>query len=171
MPGSELQNAPRRPRLEFPGSRRSFQWVIAAIGLCIFGGLYELKTNPILALCGLALMSAALWACLRSMRPGATYLALDPEGLTYSVRFVKQVIKWTDIKAIRIGWLGVEPVEIPWNRQVFIDCSNRSDAVQIFPPMFSLNAEQLVDLMKPYHEDATRIGKPQNVAAMLATAS
>jgi hypothetical protein len=166
MPDSDPQTLPRRPRLEFPGSQRVFYWSLAAIGVALFGGLFKLMTNPTLGLLILAVMGACLWATLKSMREGATYLAFDPECLTFSIRFAKQVIKWKDIKSILIGWLGVEQVQMRYNRQVFIDCSNRANAMQIFPPIFGLSAEQLVDLMQPYHEDSKRDSETQDPSDM-----
>jgi Na+/H+-translocating membrane pyrophosphatase len=145
-----------RPHLEIPGSQRLVYWAAFVAVVAILGALARLKTDPIVAVCALAIMGACLWACLRASLPGATYLTLDSESLTVSIRFAKKAIQWTDIKAIRIGWLGIETVQIPWNKQVFIDCSDRPNPVQIYPRMYGLSAEELVALITPYYEDARR---------------
>jgi hypothetical protein len=153
---AEPQVLPQRPHLEIPGSQRLLYWAAFVAAVAIFGFMAKFKSEPIFAVCGLALMGACLWACLRALLPGATYLALDSDGLTVSVRFAKKIIQWADIKAIRIGWLGIETVQVPWNKQVFIDCRSRIDPVQIYPRMYGLNAEELVRLITPYYEDAKR---------------
>jgi hypothetical protein len=145
-----------RPHLEIPGSQQILIWVVGFLVLGFLACLVKLKTHPIYALGGLAFTAVSLWACWKASRPGATYLAIDSEGLTVSIRFSKKVIQWTEIKAIRSGWLGIETVEVSWNKQVFIDCSDRPNPVQIYPRMYGLSAEELVALITPYYEDARR---------------
>lgn len=156
MEALQQTNLTRRPPIELTASERTLLWAAIAAAAGLFGGLIELRTNPIFAVFGLAVMGVGLWAIWKSSLEGASYLALDADGFTLSIRFKKQVVRWTDVKAIRIGWIGVETVQMPFNRQVFIDRADRSNALPIFPHFFGCNAEELVAVMTPYLEDARR---------------
>jgi hypothetical protein len=143
-----------RPGLTLSGSQNLFLWsgIVSLIGVLV--SVIELWSKPVLSVVTLAIMSFCFWACLRAGRTGATYLACDADALTISIRSKKETIPWKKVKKIRSGWTGVEPVNIAWNQYVFIDCADQPKPILIYPRIFGVGAEQLVELIMPYYDDA-----------------
>lgn len=146
-----------RPGLTLPGSQNLFLWsgIVSLIG--VFVSIIELWSKPVLSVVTLAIMSFCFWACLRAGRAGTTYLACDADVLTISIRSKKEIIPWKNIRKIRTGWTGVEPVNIAWNQYVFIDCADQPKPTLIYPRIFGVGAEQLVALITPYYDDASSV--------------
>jgi hypothetical protein len=114
--------------------------------------------SPILGSLSIVLWALLLWLSLLMLRPGMTFVEFDTEVLTQSFGIYKLTIRWADIRQIRIGWYELEAVQIPWNRKVFVDYerNGRKTPMAISPPMFGVNAEQLVSLLTPYYQHAQR---------------
>jgi hypothetical protein len=123
--------------------------------------------NPIFGTLSIVFWALLLWLSLRMLRPGGTYLEFDTEQLTQSFGIYKLTIRWADIRQIRIGWYEFEAVEMPWNRKVFVDYERNGwkTFMAIPPPMFGVNAEQLVSLLAPYYQHAQREQIAMNRAA------
>jgi hypothetical protein len=143
-----------------------------------FGGLFSalillgtlaVPFNPFLVLGAIAFFIALFCLLVVVLRPGATYLAVDADGITRCLFFQKKTVHWSDVTNIRAGWLGYETFQMSWNRQVFVTnrLGAKEDALTFFPHQFGLNAKQAVSLLTPYFEHA-RIERPAAPATAAA---
>jgi hypothetical protein len=130
---------------------------IWSIWLCILsasGGLVSLWSRPVIGTLVLPVSGLAVFVCVRSLRPNSTYLTLDEDGLTRCVSFKKKSVSWADIRNIRAGWLGSEPMQIQWNKRITIEyCRNHHvETMVIAPRMFGVSADELMVLISSYRE-------------------
>ena len=67
-----------------------------------------------------------------------------------------QIIPWSAVTAIRVGWTGFERLQIAWNRWVFLDYSQdgRCGSARIWPHLYGFNAEQLVSMISAAYQCA-----------------
>jgi hypothetical protein len=166
---AQMQRAAQALRpLLLPASRAfaiSYGGLFSALMLL---GIFALPFNPFLALGYIAFFASLFCLIVVTMRPGATYLALDSDGVTRCLFFWTKTVRWAEITKIRAGWFGYETFEIPWHRQVMAHYrrDDRDDVLSFFPYQFGLNAEQAISLLTPYFDNAHRKSVlPQNEAA------
>lgn len=128
------------------------------IPMDIAGGIFVLPSEPIFGSLAVIVISLALLAGFRMMSPGATFLAIDRRGVTQCINFYSKSVRWSEIQKIHIGWYITDLAEIPWNRQVFIayEREGRTTEMAIFSHMFGINVEQLISLLAPFHDQATK---------------
>jgi hypothetical protein len=165
----QMQRAAQALRpLLLPASRAFAISYGGLFSILILLGIFALPFNPFLAL-GYILFFLALFSLIVvTMRPGATYLALDSDGITRCLFFRTKTVRWAEITKIRAGWFGYESFEIPWHRQVMTHYrrDDRDDVLSFFPYQFGMNSEQAIRLLTPYFENAHRKSVlPQDEAA------
>lgn len=127
-------------------------WVVAAIALC--GGISTLKQHPLMGICITTVMGLAVCAMpfvLSSRwRP---QLSITRDGMSFgNTRHAALFIPWQDVTGVRVGWLGVDAVDIKWNRWVFVDYrrNGRMTSCSIFPHFYGLDAGRLATLLTRY---------------------
>jgi hypothetical protein len=97
-------------------------YVIAGIftAMDVAYAVFVLPSEPISGSLMVIGISFVLFFGFRAMRNGATFLAIDLEGITQSHNFHSESARWSEIRNIQIGWYIRDLADIPWNRQIFI---------------------------------------------------
>jgi hypothetical protein len=155
---AELQKmASELQPLTLPGSRTFAFCYAGGSSALIALGLVTLPFNPFL-LPGAAVAFVAVFImAVMTVTPGATSLAIDDEGITRCLMFRTVRMEWQDIVSVRSDYFLSATFPIAWNRQVFtVSRHNGSDSLSFFPHQFGLNAEQAIELLAPYLENARR---------------
>jgi len=153
--------------LTLPGSRTFAFCYAGGSSALIALGLVMLPFNPFLTL-GAAVAFVAVFAmAVVTVTPGATSLTVDEEGITRSLMFRTVRMEWQDTASVRTDWFVSATFPIAWNRQVFVEsCHDASDGLSFFPYQFGLSAEQAIDLLTPYLENARQPAmRPREAAA------
>jgi hypothetical protein len=98
--------------------------------------------------------------------PGATSLTIDDEGITRCLMFRTVRMDWQDIASVRSDYFLSATFPISWNRQVFTESRHAGgESLSFFPHQFGLNAEQAIELLTPYLENARcKLSIPQDHA-------
>jgi hypothetical protein len=82
-------------------------------------------------------------------------LTVDDEGITRCLMFRTVRMEWHDITSVRSDYFLSATFPIAWNRQVFTESRyDGSGGLSFFPHQFGLNAEQAIELLAPYLENA-----------------
>jgi hypothetical protein len=138
-----------------PGKRAFLIMCVSVLGLSILGGILALRSQPIIGSLCILIFCPFFIAWIIGLRRGATYLEIDSHGITRSLFFQKSTVRWEEIKNIRIGWVGHEPINVSWNREVMIDYrrDGKDDVFMIANKIFGLNSEKLTSLLMPFYED------------------
>ena len=133
---------------------------VSIVGLLMVGLVLLLPSRPIYGLFFILVLAFLASAALMALRPGATYVAIDRNGVTRSISLQKNFVGWSEIQSIRVGWVGYEAFNIAWNRQLFIDYrqNDQDGLLASFPHAFGVNAEELMNLLAPYYEHAQKNG-------------
>lgn len=154
---SDLQIQARALRPITLGLSRTF-YVVAglAVAMDVGSAFFVIPSEPIFGSVMVIGFSFVLFFGLMAMRAGATFLTIDLDGITQCHNFHSEAVRWSQIQKIRIGWFISDLAEVPWNRQVFVsyESDGRPKEMAIFSHTFGTNAEQLIDLLKPYYEHA-----------------
>jgi hypothetical protein len=120
-------------------------------------GLVTLPFNPFLIPGAAVAFVAVFIMAVATVTPGATSLTIDDEGITRRLMFRTVRMEWQDIASVRSDYFLSATFPIAWNRQVFMESRHDgSDALSFFPHQFGLNAEQAIELLTPYLENARR---------------
>jgi len=163
---SEMQKAARALRsITLPLARKSATVVAGLLAALILSAIIlQLPSRPVLALLEILAMAFALFAILLTLRPGASYVTMDSEGITRCIALQKQTVRWSEIRSIRTGWIGYELAEISWNRQVLVSyCrDNHEQSLAIAARMFGMNADALMGLLDLYRKQVQGIEGPPN---------
>jgi hypothetical protein len=100
-----------------------------------------------------------------TVTPGATSLTVDEEGITRSLMFRTARMEWQDTASVRTDWFLSATFPTAWNRQVFVESRHDAgDGLSFFPYQFGLSAEQAIDLLTPYLENARQPAIPPREA-------
>jgi hypothetical protein len=137
-----------------PARRAFLTMCVSVLGLSILGGLLALRSQPIVGSLVILILCPVFIAWIIGLRRGATYLEINNHGITRSLFFQKKTVRWGEIKKIRIGWVGHEPINVAWNREVMIDYrrDGKDDVMMIGNKIFGLNSEELTSLLTPFYE-------------------
>jgi hypothetical protein len=118
-------------------------------------GLVTLPFNPFLIPGAAVAFIAVFVMAVATVTPGATSLTIDDEGVTRCLMFHTVHMEWQDVASIRSDWFLSATFPISWNRQVFMASRHEgSGELSFFPHQFGLNAEQAIELLTPYLENA-----------------
>ena len=132
-------------------------------------GIVTLPFNPFLILGAAVAFVAVFVMAVVTVTPGATSLTIDDEGITRSLMFRTVRMGWRDIASIRSDYFLSATFPIAWNRQVFAESRrDGTDGLSFFPYQFGVNAEQAIELLTPYLENArhnSAMSSEQAVAA------
>jgi hypothetical protein len=140
--------------LTLPGSRTFAFCYAGGSSALIALGLVTLPFNPFLMLGAAVAFVAVFVMAVVTVTPGAS-LTIDDEGITRSLMFRTVRMEWQDVAAIRSDWFVSATFPIAWNRQVCVASRhNASDSLSFFPYQFGVNAEQAIELLTPYLENA-----------------
>ena len=143
--------------LLLPGSRTFAFCYAGGSSALIALGLVTLPFNPFLISGAAAAFVAIFIMAVMTATPGATSLTIDDEGITRCLMFRAIRIEWQDIASVRSGYFLSATFPIAWNRQVFTQSRHDgSDGLSFFPYQFGLSAEQAIELLTPYLENARR---------------
>jgi hypothetical protein len=157
---AELQRAARGLQpITLPLARKlMIAFAVFLAAFLVMTILAVVPKNPIFGTVSIVFWVLLLWLSLRMLQPGGTFLEFDIKELTQSFGICKSTLRWAEVRQIRIGWYEFEAVEIPWNRKVFVDYERNGwkTFIAISPPMFGVNAEQLVSLLTPYYQHEQR---------------
>lgn len=154
---AELQRSAKALQpIVLAGKRPFLIMGVSLLGLCIIGGLLMLRSQPIIGSLCILILCPFFVVWIIGLRRGATYIEIDSHGITRSLFFQKKTVRWEEIKNIRIDWVGHEPINVSWNREVMIDYrrGGKDDVIMIANKMFGLNSEELVSLLMPFYENA-----------------
>jgi hypothetical protein len=149
----ELQQAVRALQPIMLPASRGLGWAISGVfGFMLLLTFVALPFKPIVGSLGILFFGSLLYLVLLSLRPGATYLALDRDGVTQCVFFRPKTIRWFDVTEISSGWLWSDSLEISWNRRIFVHYhrDNRDDAMILFPRQFGIDADLAMSLLTSY---------------------
>jgi hypothetical protein len=143
--------------LTLPGSRTFALCYAGGSSALIALGLVTLPFNPFLTLGAAVAFVAVFVMAVVTVTPGATSLTVDEEGITRSLMFRTVHMEWQDTASVRTDWFLAATFPIAWNRQVLVKSRHdASDGLSFFPYQFGLSAEQAIDLLAPYLENARR---------------
>jgi hypothetical protein len=132
-------------------------------------GLVTLPFNPFLIPGAAVAFIAVFIMAVATVTPGATSLTVDDEGITRRLMFRTVRMDWQDIAAIRSDWFLSATFPISWNRQVFAESLHDGmDGLSFFPHQFGLNAQQAIELLTPYLENARHKSAALNERAIAA---
>jgi len=155
----ELQQAARALQSIVLPASRGLGWAISGVFVfMLLLSFVALPFKPIAGSLGILFFGSLLYLALLSLRPGATYLALDRDGVTQCVFFRPKTVRWLDVTEINNGWLWSDSLEISWNRRIFVHYhrDNRDDAVILFPRQFGIDADLAMSLLTPYYQHVQR---------------
>jgi Bacterial PH domain len=155
---AELQKRASALRpLTLPGSRTFAFCYAGGSSALIALGLVTLPFNPFLLPAAVVALVAVFVMAVMTVTPGATSLAIDDEGITRCLMFRTVHMEWQDVASVRSEYFLSATFPIAWNRQVFTESRHDgSDGLSFFPHQFGLNAEQAIELLAPYLENARR---------------
>jgi hypothetical protein len=153
---TELQSkASALQPLKLEGSRTFAFCYAGGASALIALGLVTLPFNPFLIPGAAVAFIAVFIMAVMTVTPGATSLTIDDEGVTRCLMFRNVRMDWQDVSSIRSDYFLSATFPISWNRQVFMASRHEgSDELSFFPHQFGLNAEQAIELLKPYLENA-----------------
>ena len=153
---AELQKAASALQpLILPGSRTFAFCYAGGSSALIALGLVTLPFNPFLIPGAAVALVAVFVMAVMTVTPGATSLTVDDEGITRCLMFRTVHMEWQDIASVRSDYFLSATFPIAWNRQVFTQSHHDgSDSLSFFPHQFGLNAEQAIELLTPYLENA-----------------
>jgi hypothetical protein len=154
---ADMQKAARSLQsLELPGSRTFAICYAGGSSVLIALGLVTLPANPFLAFGAAVAFIAVFCAAVVTVTPGATYLAIDADGVTRCLMFRKSHVEWKDVAAIRSDWFVAATFPVAWNKQVIVQSHNgvEGEGLSFFPFQFGCNAEEMIGLLTPYLENA-----------------
>jgi hypothetical protein len=153
---AELQKtASALQTLTLPGSHTFAICYAGGSSALIALGLVTLPFNPFLMLGAAVAFVAVFVMAVVTVTPGATSLTIDDEGITRSLMFRTVRMEWQDVAAIRSDWFVSATFPIAWNRQICVASRHDAgDSLSFFPYQFGVSAEQAIELLTPYLENA-----------------
>jgi hypothetical protein len=132
-------------------------WLLLAV--LILSQIWGFQKSPVMSTLLIAFFGLSFSFLSFHLFTNSYRLEFSEQGLTLSDFFQTRIIRWADIKTIRVGWSWGDGSSIPFNKRLFITYRKESrDTLQtIWPLWFGMSADKMVSNILPYCADYPRL--------------